>query len=524
MTSPQVIIFTDRSPELRHRYGSKLNSYRYNYSAGAHKIVSVLRQQGISALVVPNCLTLSFYTIQNLIEKHKDNLLWVGLSTSLLLTQSPYFDLYRKQWLDTKEKFVDPSILFETIYEIKSFSEMPWAEKEIWAISQYLEKLNIPFILGGAVTTEFLNGGLKRLHKNSYIVRGNAETWAIEYTKQKQQTNLAEPPYIISNSNYDEIDFKLSTIAWNSQDQITKDDWLPIEIARGCAFNCAYCTYDHKGKFDLFKNPDVIRNELIKNWQQFGVTKYMLVDDLYNDSKDKVRILYDQVWSKLPFTPEWTAYFRLDMFWSDPDSIEIIRDSGAVYGTLGIETLHDKAGRKVGKGLGKKRILATLEKLKKVWNNDVLFNSQFIAGLPDEPKEHILETMKWSATTDLIHSVSWTPLYISPPTGIRHNDSASRIGLNNDKYGITWQGRNWTNNVGLTFADVDHMVKNYYENKNQNYRVHFGNYSDLRVSGLTHTDIITVPQTPVELLPLDQLGNRLEKLVKDRLDAILTIE
>ena len=73
----------------------------------------------------------------------------------------------------------------------------------------------------------------------------------------------------------------------------------------------------------------------------------MLVDDLYNDGKKKVRELYDKVWSKLPFDVEWTSYMRLDMFWADPESIEIVKASGARAGNFGIETLHNKAGAKV---------------------------------------------------------------------------------------------------------------------------------------------------------------------------------
>jgi hypothetical protein len=517
-----VILFTDRAPEQRHRYGKKLNSIRYNYAAAAYKLATVIRSAGFTVLVVPNCLSLSFAGVQKIIRQNSKNLLWVGISTTLMLSHSTDWDSYRSKWLNNDSDFVDPGLLFETIYDITSVQgEMPWGHAELGEISRWLTSINTPLILGGAVVTEFLKGGLKTLDKNTHIVRGNSEVWVVNFTVERNNDRNFEPPYVNNNSEYDNTDFKLSTIKWESEDIIHHDDWLPIEVARGCAFNCAYCTYEHKGRFDLFKDPEILRAELIRNYELYGVTKYMLVDDLYNDSKNKIRILHDKVWSKLPFKPQWTAYMRLDMFWADPESIELIEASGAVYGTLGIETLHDVAGRKVGKGLGKHRILETLENLKSKWQDRVLLNSQFIAGLPDEPIEHIRETMEWCAKTDLLHSISWNPLFIAPPTGWRHSDRNSKMGLDNSHYGITWNGRVWQNNTGVTFTMVDDLVKEYYQHMNKSYRVHFGNYSDLRSAGLSHADIITLPKTPVEQLPLEKLGEVLEHKVQDRLNNIL---
>lgn len=517
-----VVLFTDRAPEQRHRYGKKLNSIRYNYSAGAYKLATVIRAVGFEVLVVPNCLSLSFAGIQKIIRHNSKNLLWVGISTTLMLSHAPDWDTYRNKWLTINEDFVDPGLLFNTTNDMKTIQgQMPWGYKELEEISKWLTNYNAPLLLGGAVVTEFLNGGLRTLDKNTYIVRGNSELYVVNFTVERSKDINFKPMYVNNNTEYDNNIFKTSIIKWENNDLIDSDDWLPIEIARGCAFSCAYCTYEHKGRFDLFKDPKILRNELIRNYDLYGVTKYTLVDDLYNDSKNKVRILYDEVWSKLPFKPEWTAYMRLDMFWADPESIEIIEASGAVYGTLGIETLHDVAGRKVGKGLGKRRIIETLETIKAKWQDRVLLNSQFIAGLPDEPYEHIRESMEWCSTTDLLHSISWNPLFIAPPVGVRHKDRNSKIGLDNNRYGITWNNRVWTNNVGVSFTMADNLVSEYYKKMDGNYRVNFGNYSDLRSAGLTHKDITTLPKTPVSQLPLEELGEVLETKTHNRLNKIL---
>lgn len=518
----QVILFTDRAPEQKHRFGSKLNSVRYSYSAGAHKLASVLRQCGFSVLVVPSCLNLTFNAVKKIINQNLNSLIWVGISTSLMQSHSPSYKEYRQQWMHSNDWLIDPSLLFQTVYDYQRITfEMPWAQDEIWALSNFLKSSNIPLILGGSHVTRILNGGIKTLDSNTYVVRGNAEEWVKDFTNKRQQDPNHVPSYVNDNDHYDNNKFKQSTIHWTEQDLIDPNDWLPIEIARGCAFNCAYCSYEHKGKFDLYKDTQVLRDELIRNYELFGVTRYMLVDDLYNDSKEKVRILYDQVWSRLPFKVEWTSYMRLDMFWADPESIQIIEASGAKYGTLGIETLHDRAGRKVGKGLGRTRTLETLEQLKAAWGDRVLVNAQMIAGLPDEPYDHIVDTINWTIQTDLLHSVTWAPLFISPMASWRHTETSSAMSLNNEKYEITWEGKVWRNNQGLTFAMVDDLVSKYFYQNYQRYRVHFGNYPDLRVAGLTHDDIVHVPKTAIELLPLDDLGHILDQKVKNRLYKII---
>ena len=225
---------------------------------------------------------------------------------------------------------------------------------------------------------------------------------------------------------------------YKEYDYIEEDDWLLLEVSRGCAFNCAYCNYDRKSSFDSYRSPESLHSELIKNFELYGVTRYVLADDLYNDSKDKVRILYDKVWSKLPFKPEWTSYMRLDMFWSDPESAEIVKQSGARLGSFGIETLHNKAGSKVGKGLGKERILETLHRLKEVWKDEVLTFGFFITGLPDEPEESIIETTEWLAKTNLLYSHYSNPLWVTPPDHKRFVRTLNNISNNYDKFGIRW--------------------------------------------------------------------------------------
>ena len=511
-----AIIFVDRAPQCRQ---DDSPSQYYTHSAGAYKIASVLREMGLDVLVVPNCLNLTFSGIKNLINKHKENLLWVGLATTFFLIQQDpkILDLYRKEWTESDSNLIDADLLANEDEHTKDTypMELPWGNKQIHLLSDWLEKTHkIPFIIGGVNSDKVMV-----THKNTHCVLGYAEKWIKEFTLSLKEKTQSGPPIFMNNSDYDDTAFKQSKILWRDHDMVEPDSWLPLEVARGCAFNCAYCNFDRKNSFDSYKHYDVLREELIENYEKYGVTRYLLIDDLYNDSKDKVRILYDKVWSRLPFKPEWASYLRLDMIWSDPDSAQIIMDSGCRYGSFGIETLHDVAGRRVGKGLGKQRIIETLEHLKKVWGQNTLVGAFFIAGLPYEPIESIKETLEWSLTTDLLHGPKWNPMFLSPPN---MTNRTTPMQADHTKYGITWLDQyTWINSEGITQKMCVDLLKDYALRLNPwQISFHLSRYVDMRVAGFTHEQIAnwrnsnTAPDLQEKRLVVkDKINQRLEKIL-----------
>lgn len=466
-------------------------------AAGPYAIASVLRNQGLDVLVVPNCSSISFKGVKQIIENNSDNLLWVGVSTTfsrLLWYNNEKAESYRKTWATSDELTIPDTNLIADINKSNSgFDTLVWYKEELNLIAQWLdEKFQCPLIVGGV--NDLSAHGLL-LHRNIHSVIGYAENYVKELTENLLQKKKESIPFINNNSSYDDAGFKTSSIHWNKTDLIMPDEWLPLEVSRGCAFNCAYCSFDRKSMFDTYKNPENLRQEIIRNYEQWGVTRYMLIDDLYNDSKEKVRVLYDKVWSKLPFKVEWASYMRLDMFWSDPESIDIVKASGARAGGFGIETLHDVAGRKVGKGLGKTRILETLQNLKEKWNDEILVSAFLIAGLPHEPWDSILETWEWAKTTDLVHGTMWQHFVVVPP----HYEfrvkqkKFSRIDQSPDEFGISWpnDSNNWINSVGVTRDQCIELV-----GRPTSYpferSLSFQRYASLRYLGWDHWDIVNI--------------------------------
>ena len=478
-----VIIFTDNPAR---NIGTRDSPWFLDYTsrpAGAYAIASHLRGLGYSVLVVPYCSKLSKRGVQEIISKHCDELIWVGISTTFFYTVSADIDEWRVNWHQCNDLFMSKDFVpKKATREFRIGTQMIWGTNEINALAKFLkEKYNIPLIIGGAWVTHIADGGLGELESNAHIVTGRGEISAELTTRNKVITYA-------NNDHYDNVDFQNRTYLWTKQDQIGPDDWLPLEISRGCFFNCAFCNYDRKSTLS-YRNPVYLKQELIKNYEQYGVTKYVVMDDLYNDSKEKVRTLYEQVWSKLPFRVEWTSYMRLDMIWADPESAEFIKHSGARLGSFGIETLHDVAGRRVGKGLGRQRILETLDCLKTAWKNDVLIMAYFIMGLPDEPESSMMDTINWLDTNQDLYSYSAAPMWITPPN---NNDIALKqhpISQNNKKYGITWIGEsNWQNREGITFARAQELASMIMSRPNR-VPVSFAEYGEFRNMGFDHNEI-----------------------------------
>jgi radical SAM superfamily enzyme YgiQ (UPF0313 family) len=244
---------------------------------------------------------------------------------------------------------------------------------------------------------------------------------------------------------------------------------------------------------------------------------------LYNDSEYKIKSLYDEVWSKLPFKPEWVSYLRLDLIWHTPDSAEWLKESGCRLGSFGIETLHDKAGKGVGKGLGKTRIIETLSHLKDVWKDDVLVNVLMIAGLPYEPYDHIVETMNWLRTSDLIHDYKYSALWVTPPEHKPFILQQNAMSTDYEKYQLNWGPDGWINNMGISFKMVSELVEQEdHDHLKSHFPVNLTEYPELRALGYQHDDLARkdfntniIKDIINQKYPInDLISERLENIIK----------
>lgn len=193
-------------------------------------------------------------------------------------------------------------------------------------------------------------------------------------------------------------------------DGIQRCESLPIEVSRGCAFNCKFCHYEKKTS--LRKPIEVLRNELIRNFENFGTTVYHFTDDCFNDHPQKVESLC-HLFLSLPFKIEWVSYARTDVAIKFPHTIELMVDAGARALFWGIESLDAETARRAGKGTPPEAVKKFLVDFVQRYGDRCLTAASFIVGLPGESKESLARTLDFICTNKAMDVLAVSPLLIA---------------------------------------------------------------------------------------------------------------
>lgn len=411
----EVLIFTDVAEEIG-----------YAKYAGAYRIASSLRILGSSVKVIDCFARFTEEEVLRCIKKYvTDETLFVGIASTLLhKSQSHPLHGFRESFFK----------------EIKfAINESSKQCKLIIGGSRIGTNTNLPgvdfYFIGKAdISIQEFFKYCKGLPNNLKIHKYNDRSY-IQTTDHNVDSNF----------------FSKTKNLYHRSDLIEKNECLPLEVARGCIFKCSFCQYDliGKKKNEYIKDSITLKEELIRNYNMFGTTHYLFSDDIINESIDKVKHLHSVITS-LPFKITWTSYARLDLFWKYPEMRDLLQEAGAAGLFFGIETMDTHVGKIIGKGLGKDRIIKTLDFLNQTYENNIIMTGNFIIGLPQDTENNIRNTFKWLSSNDC-------PLdaFDLVPLNLRRSDDGrpmNDIAMNPEKYGYKELGKfaghmiNWENN------------------------------------------------------------------------------
>lgn len=372
----------------------------FQRALGAYQIAHHLRTFGYTCQVIEFS---QFFTSEELIKAIEKFItketLGVGVSTT---------------WFD-KTVNKDP------IRQALSFK--PGLPDTIVETLQYI-KSNYPslkLIAGGAVTKAYRNNPLF-----DYVIFSYAEDKMLELANSLSGKRKFEK-FNIENLQHRFLD----------QDIILNNESLPIEVARGCIFKCAFCSFPLNGKkkFDYIRNPKYVVEEMEYNYNKFDITNYLFTDDTLNDTTMKIRSLHQHI-TTLPFKINFTSYLRLDLLYKHREQIHLLKEMGLKAAAFGIETFHPIAGKAVGKNMSADKTKKFLDDLHNIyWGEDIRIHCHMISGLPDEPIESIKQSMDW------LHNRPFSSLY---GTFSMHEPSEdkSKISMNPQQYGY------WVDEMG----------------------------------------------------------------------------
>ena len=219
------------------------------------------------------------------------------------------------------------------------------------------------------------------------------------------------------------------------EDCIQPGESLPIELSRGCVFKCKFCNHLMlgRGKLDYLKSMELVKEELIYNYENWSVTNYYVLCDTFNDTEYKMKEWHKMVMS-LPFKIQFTSYLRADLLDRFPDVPYMLKESGLVSAYHGIETLGKESSLLIGKAWSGKHARTYVPKLyHDIWGGDVYQTVSLIGGLPGDTKADLIDMAKWFRENDL-YNVRYHPLGLSTNLTAKN---ASEFERDAEKYGYT---------------------------------------------------------------------------------------
>lgn len=234
-----------------------------------------------------------------------------------------------------------------------------------------------------------------------------------------------------------------ANISFEERDHIKPSETINIEFARGCIFECKYCSFPLLGmKQDTTRNEESVYQELLENYEKWGTTNYYITDDTVNDSKDKIALIARAV-RRLPFQPHFSGYVRADLLITHgKDTWDDMIDMGFTSHSYGVETFNHKSGKTVGKGMKpeklKKGLLEIQEYFRERSPNYYCGTFTMIAGLPHETFESLEETKNWVNEHWGGHVVSFLPLMLSEPDDEQADAIDWKVYNNFMEYGYTY--------------------------------------------------------------------------------------
>jgi hypothetical protein len=398
-------------------FWNTLDGNSYGRPLGPHYLAAQLRIAGYTAKVIDFCSQMSVAQLVSLTEKHiDDTTIAIGVSSTF------WNDVDYLQRMPPEEYIAQLGL---------AKGEPAWVQAGRTSIEEKFPTLD--WLLGGANS---FDSSLTYMWRK---IHGYAEDELIKYMDSATQAIITRIPY--DNT-------KLANV-YTDDLAIAPSEILLIEMARGCQFKCRFCSYPGLGKQKntYIRDTELIKAELLYNYERYGVTRYMIVDDTVNESNEKI-IAMAKIAQSLPFKFEWIGYNRLDLVCVNKQS-QILRDSGLKSTYFGIESFNETAAKSVGKAWNGTKAKDYILKLMHEWGGDTNFVLGFIAGLPGDTMETLKLQSNWCKSNNI---PSWRHAGLTITRNFSKNTWTSEFAKNYTKYGFKfndpmseseWESQHW---------------------------------------------------------------------------------
>ena len=207
---------------------------------------------------------------------------------------------------------------------------------------------------------------------------------------------------------------------------------LPVETARGCSYNCAFCNEVHYwGKPVRFKRVENIVKEIIAGVSEFGISTFRFVDSCFSAPEERCEQICDAIFEKCikkGIEVKWSSYARVNNL--TERLLRKMKQAGCVALDVGWESGDQSILRNMRKIYDPKKIKESI----KVANSlGILLHCNTLIGFPGETMETIENTIMVleDAKPDTYQCLY---LYLSPNSYLYQNA---------EKFQITGERHNW---------------------------------------------------------------------------------
>ena len=281
---------------------------------------------------------------------------------------------------------------------------------------------NIITVLGGPQSTGSAYETMQAMDFIDYVCTGEGENTVVPFFSTVlgvKDYDITKIPGLYYRNNgevtFNHIPIPLTDLEalkpWNekfyknayNEDGITKEDYyMPIDVGRGCPYNCTFCCSSlfWNRRYRL-KSADKIIEEIEFYKNKFGIKSFAFSHDAFTANNKLVTEICDKIIEK-KLNIKWKCTSRINCV--SKELILKMKEAGLEFIEFGIETGSERMQKLVNKKLDLKNAKEMIQFILKSGVKPILF---FMYGFPEETEEDLLETLKlvfWAQDIGVNHT------------------------------------------------------------------------------------------------------------------------
>jgi radical SAM superfamily enzyme YgiQ (UPF0313 family) len=165
----------------------------------------------------------------------------------------------------------------------------------------------------------------------------------------------------------------------------------PIEMSRGCVFNCSFCNKTVHGRNFRIKSPGRIIEELVI-LKKLGYREFHVLDDQFTTDINKAKEVCEQIIRK-DIKMSWNLRTGVRVDRIDMEFLDLAKRAGCYQAGVGFESGSQECLDAVGKGIKLEQAVRAVGMIKK---SGIEIAGFFMLGLPGETVESMEETIRFA--------------------------------------------------------------------------------------------------------------------------------